>query len=103
MGASKPRIETSNLSNKSQIADVSIYEYRCWVLISIKGISEKARFSAGSNSSKKGVGKDKDPTVSEGQQPSFCVLLHGSLKMEKMGAVVKLRSVLIYGLFLEKM
>ena len=34
--------------------------------------------------------KEKD---SAGHQPSFCVLLHGSLKMEKMGAIVKLRLV----------
>lgn len=31
---------------------------------------------------------------SVGYQPSFCVLLHGSLKMEKMGAVVKLGFVI---------
>jgi len=47
--------------------------------------------NSSSNSSKKGgVGKDKELSVNEGQQPSFCVLLHGSLKMEKMGAVVQL-------------
>ena len=35
--------------------------------------------------------KEKEKEKDGGHRPSFCVLLHGSLKIEKMGALVKLR------------